>query len=205
MSLQGRLYDLFLAPWERLGFARRRRKLLRGLRGPVLELGVGTGLNLPEYPGGLTIVAVDPNLQFLRRSRRRRRERQHLVCARAEALPFAAETFATAIGTLVFCTVEAPERGLRETRRVMREGGELRLIEHVRWARRPLLARLQDWLTPAWKLVSDGCHLNRATEHLVSQAGFEITRRKDEVGGLLVELHAAKSSTAGGGPGPAPS
>ncbi|UCF19957.1 MAG: hypothetical protein JSU87_00665 [Gemmatimonadota bacterium] len=64
---------------------------------------------------------------------------------------------------------------------------------------------MQDWLTPAWKVVSDGCHLNRATEQLVSRAGFEIIRRNDEVDGLLVELHAAKGAPAGDDAGPAPS
>ncbi|UCF19956.1 MAG: hypothetical protein JSU87_00660 [Gemmatimonadota bacterium] len=78
MSFKGSVYDLFLAPWEHLGFGRLRHRLLRGLRGPVLELGVGTGLNLPKYPGEITVVAVDRDLQFLRHSRRRRRE--WLVC-----------------------------------------------------------------------------------------------------------------------------
>jgi ubiquinone/menaquinone biosynthesis C-methylase UbiE len=189
-SFDGWLYDLFMAPAERLGFAGRRRDLLHGLRGLVLEIGAGTGLNLPHYGPGPTVIAVDPKLSLIRHALRRRRPGQYLVCARAEALPFPDATFQAAAGTLVFCTVGDPERGLGELRRVLEPEAELRLIEHVRWERRPALARLQDWLTPAWKAISDGCHLNRATEKLIEQAGFEIERRREDFSGVFVEIHA---------------
>ncbi|UCC49457.1 MAG: class I SAM-dependent methyltransferase [Gemmatimonadota bacterium] len=189
-SFDGWLYDVFMAPAERLGLASRRRDLLHGLRGLVLEIGAGTGLNLPHYGPGPTVIAVDPKMSHIRYARRRQRRGQYLVCARAEALPFRDATFQAAAGTLVFCTVGDPGKGLAELRRVLEPEAELRLIEHVRWERRPTMARLQDWLTPAWKTISDGCHLNRATEKLIEQAGFEIKRRREDFGGVFVELHA---------------
>lgn len=189
-SFDGWLYDVFMAPAERLGLASRRRDLLHGLRGLVLEIGAGTGLNLPHYGPGPTVIAVDPKMSHIRYARRRQRRGQYLVCARAEALQFRDATFQAAAGTLVFCTVGDPGKGLAELRRVLEPEAELRLIEHVRWERRPTMARLQDWLTPAWKAISDGCHLNRATEKLIEQAGFEIERRREDFGGVFVELHA---------------
>ena len=189
-SLSGWLYDLFMAPGERLGFASWRRDLLGGLRGRVLEIGSGTGLNFPQYSSSPTVIAVDPKMSHIRYARRRRRPGQHLLCARAEALPFRDATFQAAVGTLVFCTVGDPEKGLGELRRVLEPEAELRLIEHVRWERRPALARLQDWLTPAWRVISSGCHLNRATERMIERAGFKIERRRENFDGIFVEVRA---------------
>lgn len=193
--LSGWLYDLFMAPGERLGFARRRRDLLHSLHGRVLEIGSGTGLNFPQYGSSPTVIAVDPKMSHIRYARRRQRPGQQLVCAQAEALPFRDATFQAAVGTLVFCTVGDPEKGLVELRRVLEPEAELRLIEHVRWERRPALARLQDWLTPAWKVISHGCHLNRATERLIERAGFKIERRREDFDGIFVEVRARLEST----------
>lgn len=188
--MKGWLYSAVMAPAERLGFARRRRSLLKGLQGAVLEIGVGTGLNLPEYGGAARVVAVDRQLSLIRHARRRQADEQRLVCARAEALPFRDGSFGAAVGTLVFCSLDDPGLGLSELRRVLVPEGELRVIEHVRWDRHPLVARAQDWLTPAWKLIADGCRLNRPTEKLIRNAGFRVDRRRESVDGLLLEIHA---------------
>lgn len=192
MSFKSLAYDWFMKPGEILGFARRRRSLLQGIRGRVLEIGVGTGLNLPHYGRDLDLVAVDPQMPLLSRAKRRRRDGQTLVCARAEALPFRDATFGVAVGTLVFCTVNDPEAGLGEVRRVLSSEGELRVIEHVRWERRPALGRIQDLLTPAWKRVADGCHLNRNTLASLLDAGFEVESLREDVGGLVVEVRARR-------------
>lgn len=197
MLPKGWLYDIVMAPLERFGFARRRRALLRDLRGRVLEIGVGTGMNLPAYEDGTVVIAVDRQLSLIRHARRRRAAHQQLVVARAEALPFRAGSFGAAVGTLVFCSLDEPEAGLAELRRVLAPGGVLRVIEHVRWDRHPLAARLQDWLTPAWRVIADGCRLNRPTESLIRGAGFRVERRRHDVDGLLLEIHARSDD---GGP-----
>ncbi len=94
------------------------------------------------------------------------------------------------MGTLVFCSLDDPEAGLAELRRVLAPGGVLRVIEHVRWDRHPIGARLQDWLTPAWRVIADGCRLNRPTESLIRGAGFRVERSRHDVDGLLLEIHA---------------
>ncbi len=190
MPIKGWLYDAVMAPFERLAFARRRRALLRDLRGRVLEIGVGTGMNLPAYEDGAVVIAVDPQLPLIRHARRRQVKPQQLVCARAEALPFREGSFGAAVGTLVLCSVDDPEGGLAELGRVLEPAGVLRVIEHVRWDRHPLAARLQDWLTPIWRVLADGCRLNRSTEALIRGAGFQIEWRRQDVDGLLLEIHA---------------
>lgn len=194
MSAKGILYDLVMAPLERLGLRDRRRRLLAGVSGRVLEVGVGTGLNLPSYPADAWIVASDPQLSLLRRARRRRRPAQQLVCARAEALPFPDGGFDAVVGSFVFCTIADPARGLDEVGRVLAADGELRLFEHVRWSGYPWRVRLQDAFTPAWRLIADGCHLNRDTVALVESAGFRVIRRRDDLDGLIVELSARRRS-----------
>ena len=96
-----------------------------------------------------------------------------LVCACAEALPFRDGTFDTVVASLVFCSVPEPARGLAEVKRVLRAGGRLRMLEHVR-SRRAWKAKFQDRVRPLWTRLSGGCHPNRDTERTVETAGFVI-------------------------------
>lgn len=165
------LYDAGMAVYDRLGFRRWREWLARGARGRVLEVGCGTGRNLPLYRGTV-VVAVDPELDALRAARRRA-PGVPLVVARAEALPFRDGAFDTVVSGLVFCSVHDPRGGLAEVRRVLASEGALRMVEHVR-SEGPLAARVQDLLQPAWTAVAGGCHPNRDTERTVTEAGFRI-------------------------------
>jgi ubiquinone/menaquinone biosynthesis C-methylase UbiE len=115
------------------------------------------------------------------RAARRRSPSTPLVRASAEALPFRAGAFQTVVSSLVFCSVPRPEVGLAEVRRVLADGGQLRMLEHVR-SRGRFKARLQDAMQPAWTWVTGGCHPNRKTEAAVEAAGFRIEedgRRED--------------------------
>jgi len=166
------LYDATLALAERTGLKRWREWLCNGPPGRVLDLGCGTGRNLPLLPPGS--VGLDPALDPLRRARRRA-PAARLVQARAEALPFRDATFDTVVSGLVFCSVDDPKRGLGEVRRVLRSQGTLRMLEHVR-SERPWRAWVQDLIQPAWTCVAGGCRPNRATERIVEGAKFTIDR-----------------------------
>jgi ubiquinone/menaquinone biosynthesis C-methylase UbiE len=165
-------YDAICGALEWSGLGRWRRWLAGGARGRTLDLGCGTGRNLPLLPGGVRAVGVDPCPQSLARARRRS-PGALLVRARAEALPFRDGAFDTVVSGFVLCSVADPAASLGEVRRVLAPGGALRLLEHVRSAR-PAWARVQDWIQPAWTAVSGGCHPNRETGRAVEQAGFAI-------------------------------
>jgi ubiquinone/menaquinone biosynthesis C-methylase UbiE len=175
------MYDALCALAESTGLGRWRKKLAAGARGSTLDLGCGTGRNLPLMPAHARAVAVEPCAETLRKARRRA-PRAAFVRASAEALPFRDGAFDTVLSGLVFCSVPRPDVGLREVRRVLADGGELRMLEHVR-ARAPWKARLQDVLQPAWTAIAGGCHPNRDTERAVEAAGFAISpegrREKD--------------------------
>jgi ubiquinone/menaquinone biosynthesis C-methylase UbiE len=166
------LYDALLSLTERRGLVRWRRWLAGGARGRVLDLGSGTGRNLPFYPSGVRAVGLDPVPQHLVRARRRA-PGIPLVRAVAEALPFRDGAFDTVVCGLVLCSVTDPAQALAEVRRVLARGGVMRAMEHVR-SRHHLWARAQDWLQPAWTRVAGGCHPNRDTERNVQAAGFAI-------------------------------
>jgi len=164
------LYDAGMRVLNRLGLSRWRRSLVS--EGPVLEVGCGTGLNLPLYPTDAWVVGLDPDPNLLRAARHRAPEAL-LVQGRAEALPFRDGAFDTVVSSLVFCSVEDPAAGLREVARVLRPGGRLRMLEHVRPR-----GRLAGWLShrmqPAWTRVAGGCRPDRDTVGAVQAAGFTI-------------------------------
>ena len=166
------LYDLGLWLAEVGGFGRWRRWLPGGAAGRTLDLGTGTGRNLPWLPSGVSALAVDPHPQNLAAARRRA-PGVALVRARAEALPFRDGAFDTVLSGMVFCSVDDPAAGLAEVRRVLAPDGAFRLLEHVR-ATTAFRARVQDLVQPAWTAVAGGCRPNRETERAVVAAGFEI-------------------------------
>jgi ubiquinone/menaquinone biosynthesis C-methylase UbiE len=166
------LYDAVCAVAEATGLARWRRWLVAGAGGRVLDLGCGTGRNLPLLPASARAVGLEPAWPALRRARRRA-PHVALVVGSAEALPFRDGTFDTVLSGLVFCSVEDPPRALGEVRRVLRPGGRLRMLEHVR-STRPWKAWLQRRLQPAWTRLTGGCHPDRDTEATVEAAGYEI-------------------------------
>lgn len=174
MSLRGwliaALYDRMGAASERAGLAARRRELLAGARGRVLEVGAGTGINLEHYPEGIEeLVLVEPERAMVRKLEQRLHElgrRARIVEAEAEALPFADGSFDVVVCTLVLCNVGNPQSALRELRRVLRPGGSFLFLEHVR-SDDPRTARLQDRVNPAWRFVSNGCNCNRPTLSLI--------------------------------------
>jgi SAM-dependent methyltransferase len=182
------LYDLGLWVAERRGFGRWRDWLVRGARGRALDLGTGTGRNLPRYEPGLPVVAIDPSPANLARARSRA-PGVPIVCARAEALPFRDDAFDTVVSGLVFCSVDDPAAAFAEVRRVLAPGGRLRMLEHVR-SRHPLVGRLQDATQPAWTAFTGGCRPNRDTERAARDAGFEVDPATRRASGVMVRFEA---------------
>jgi ubiquinone/menaquinone biosynthesis C-methylase UbiE len=176
-----------------------RKEIIGQAHGLALEVGAGTGLNFPFYnPEQVERVeAVDPDSAMLRYARERMRTARvpiMLTQAPAEVLPYADQTFDSAVATLVFCSVTDPLRGLSEIQRVLRPGGTLLLMEHVR-AQGAIARLLQNMITPVNKRVAGNCHWNRDTERTVVAAGFQIQERRD-LGGLLlpkIMLRAGKA------------
>jgi ubiquinone/menaquinone biosynthesis C-methylase UbiE len=169
------LYDPIGASMERRWMGARRRRLLAGARGAVLEIGGGTGANLVHYRDvdRVTIAEPDPFM----RSRigpklQDSRVPVEVSSAGAEALPFPDGSFDTVVSTLVLCTVPDQEAVLEEIRRVLRPGGRLLFIEHVRAA--GSMARWQNRLEPLWRRLLGGCHPNRDTVAAIEGAGFEM-------------------------------
>jgi ubiquinone/menaquinone biosynthesis C-methylase UbiE len=166
------LYDAACAVSEWTGLGRWRRWLVEGARGRTLDLGCGTGRNLPLYGPEARVVGLDPDGAVLRKARRRA-PAVPLVRGSAQALPFRSGVFDTVVSGLVFCSVPEPARGLAEVQRVLRPDGRLRMLEHVRSTRR-WKARLQDAIQPGWTWLMGGCRPNRETERTVEAAGFAI-------------------------------
>lgn len=182
MSLWGRifagLYDHVLAKTEGAGLGAHRQALLATATGDVLEIGAGTGLNLPHYGTGVqTLTLTEPERPMVRRLQKRvdgLRPDAKLLRAPAEDLPFNDDSFDTVVSTLVLCTVDDQPRTLRELCRVLRPGGRLLFIEHVR-SEDDKLSRLQDRMMPINLRIGHGCHCNRPTLEGIRHAGFDVT------------------------------
>lgn len=177
-----------MAPIERLGLSRRRAALVAAARGVVLEVGAGTGLNLPHYRSAARVIATDPDPAMLLQAKARAREAAvpvALVVADAQVLPFADGTFDTVVGTCTFCTIPDSEAALQEAHRVLKPRGELRLLEHIR-APSPWIGRVQDWATPGWSRIAGGCRLNRETMRLAAAAGFQVVEQHTTFRGIMV-------------------
>jgi ubiquinone/menaquinone biosynthesis C-methylase UbiE len=181
MSLWGRVfaagYDKFMAGTEKAGLADRRKQLLARARGRVLEVGGGTGANLPFYGNDVEeVVVTEPEEPMARRLERKLENASapaRVVRAPAEQLPFEDASFDVVVSTLVLCTVKDPARALGEIHRVLKPEGQLLFLEHVR-SDSPKLARWQDRFNVVNKRIGHGCNCNRRTLASIEGAGFSI-------------------------------
>jgi ubiquinone/menaquinone biosynthesis C-methylase UbiE len=171
-------YDRSSAKVERAGLGALREELLAEASGDVLEIGGGTGANLPYYgPGVTSLTITEPEPPMLKRLEKKVREqgsRARVLRAPAEDLPFDDDSFDTVVSTLVFCGVDDQPRALREIRRVLRPGGRLVFIEHVR-SDEPKLAKTQDRMNGVNRFLV-GCECNRSTLDTITGEGFELER-----------------------------
>lgn len=175
-----RLIDLAMRNKEVMRY---RRKLVPAARGDVLEIGAGSGLNLPIYgPQVRRLHALDPSGSLLRMARRKVSGHGfpvELLQGSAEQLPLADGAVDTVVSTWTLCSIADVAKALRELRRVLRPGGSLLFVEHGR-APDAGVARWQDRIEPVWKPLAGGCHLTRRIDRLIADAGFEIVELENE-------------------------
>jgi ubiquinone/menaquinone biosynthesis C-methylase UbiE len=174
-----------------------RPEALEGAEGEVLEVGFGTGLNLPLYPPGVKrVVGLDPNsAEGLPALEQRVRDAPFEVerCGlRADGdLPFDAGRFDTIVTTWTLCSIPDHQRALVEMRRVLKPGGRYLFIEHGR-AQEERTARWQDRVNPLWKRLTGGCNINRPVDRLLEEGGFELQgleRFRHSGPGLLAQMY----------------
>jgi len=181
MGLYSRLIFPRLMEWVMAGdpFTRLRGGLLAQVQGDVLELGIGTGLNLPHYPRTVTrLDAVDPARMLPRLVAARSASPPFPVRIQqvtAETLPFHDRSFDFIVSTWTLCSIQHPLAALREVRRVLKPQGRLLFLEHGRSEDRRIAA-WQDRLNPIQNIIGCGCNLNRPIDQLIAQAGLTITR-----------------------------
>lgn len=179
------LYDRVTQPAEEACLRYWRAELLGDVTGRVLEVGAGTGMNVPYYPRDLAQLVLsepDPHMRRLlaRRTRRHDWDRAELLNASLEALPLSDGAFDVVVGTLVLCSVPRLDGALAEIHRVLRPGGRFVFLEHVAAEHRPGRLKWQRRIEPFWKRVAGNCHLTRRTEDAIRAAGFTVERVQRE-------------------------
>lgn len=183
-------YDQAMRPLERLLLARLRARAIAEIAAEIspggsrlLEVGAGTGANFALYPARARGAGVDPSAEMLRLAARKPRPAGvRLMQARSEALPFADDAFDAALATLVFCSVESPAKSFAELRRVVRAGGRVVMVEHVRPP--APLGLLFDLITPLTRLLLDD-HFNRRTAEEARRAGLRVVRVEPHALGVV--------------------
>lgn len=177
------IYQRHVVPWM-THFAMRQKQLLPfrqrvvgAATGAVLEIGIGSGLNLPLYGPHVTVVlGLEPSAELLRMASSSTSASSvpiELLEGSAEQIPLASRSIDTVVTTWTLCTIPDAQRALAEMRRVLKPGGSLQFVEHGRTPERGI-ARWQDRLDPLWSRLAGGCHLNRKMDDLIAGSGFRI-------------------------------
>ena len=185
-SAFARRYDQLTARMEDAWLQEARADLLAGLSGTVVELGAGTGRNLEHYPDAVErLILTEPTAAMRDQLRARVGEAARpfdveVVDATADRLPFNDGTADAIVSTLVLCSVPALGPVVAEARRVLRPGGELRLIEHVA-AARGWAHRIQTRLDPVWNWIEGSCHLDHETRTALAAGGFDVSGMTESV------------------------
>jgi ubiquinone/menaquinone biosynthesis C-methylase UbiE len=154
-----------------------RKRIIASAEGRVLEIGIGSGLNLPFYgPSVREVLGLEPAQRLIAMARRAAEKTTlpvTLLQGSAEAIPLDDASIDTVVVTWTLCSIPDAARALHETRRVLKPGGRLLFVEHGQ-APEANVRKWQDRLTPAWKRIAGGCHLNRPIRTLIEHNGFDM-------------------------------
>ncbi|WP_238014332.1 class I SAM-dependent methyltransferase [Dactylosporangium sp. AC04546] len=192
-NTQAAVYDRQIAFFERIWFTGGREWLAARARGRVLEVAVGTGLNLPHYPAGATLTGIELSPAMLAIARQRAASLgldADLREGDAEALPFDDDAFDTVVCALSLCAIPRPAAAIAEMHRVLVPGGRLLLLDHVGSTWPPV--RAGQWLLERLTIRTAGEHFTRRQLPLVTAAGFEIVETERRKAGTIERVHARK-------------
>jgi len=192
-------YDYFMKFTKKAKINKARAELVTKAAGHVLEIGSGTGINFPLYNESVNKVdAIEPDERMIDKSRSRQNTAVvpiHLHQESAEYLPFPDKMFDTVISTLVFCTISDPIIALKEIQRVAKPGAMIYFLEHVKMPQ-PILAKTQDLMTPFWKKIAGGCHLNRDTLLQIETSGLRIKKVTRFYKGFMIQVSCANGQNS---------
>ncbi|WP_405610812.1 class I SAM-dependent methyltransferase [Streptomyces sp. NBC_01511] len=196
------MYDRFLKKFEAAGLSQKRAEFIAPAYGRTLELGAGTGLNLPHYPDAVTeMVISEPYPHMVVKLAEKVEELDltqtvQLTVSPAEKIPFPDNSFDTVVAAMILCTVKDPEPVLAEIERVLKPGGQYLFLEHVRNPD-PKIARKQDFIQPGWFLFGNECHCNRPTVETLQASGLKIEELKhDKIPGAAAWIEAMVTGVA---------
>lgn len=185
------IYDFMELPVEIMSFSSWREELLSVVKGSVLEVGIGTGKNLPYYPQGIELTGIDISSAMLRRAKRRADTMGLKVDLRVmdvEKMTFPDEYFDFTVSTFVFCSVPDPVKGMKEVKRIIKPKGKALFLEHVRSENR-ILGRFMDFLNPLIRSIV-GANINRRTVENITKAGFEIISEENKGSHIVKKIKA---------------
>lgn len=196
-----RCYDLMEKPMEKGKFSKWRRELTREVTGNTLEVGIGTGKNIPYYPEDVKLTGIDFSKNMLKKAKSKYRDDPRnirFIEMDAQDMIFDDNTFDTVVTSCVFCSVPDPIKGLQEIRRVLKPGGQLLMLEHVR-SKQKVIGRLMDWFNFI-PLNIWGANINRQTIDNLKKAGFTRIEVKDLWKGIvkLIKVRNIKIDIPGG-------
>lgn len=174
-------------PIEKRFLNKLRKQLLSKAKGRILEIGSGTGVNFELYKNH-DVVAIEPDEKLKTESLSKINNKKiKVISGNAENLEFEDNEFDTVVVMLVLCTIPNNKKALLEIKRVCKKGGKILVLEHIRHKNK-ILAMIQDILTPVWKKIAMGCHLNRKTVDIIGGLGFNIVKKEYYIGNNFVLL-----------------